>query len=222
MTREDFQPRRDGFFEHEANWGEVTVGTIIAQRDSRTKTWEVIGMAHGTGQIPDASTPFIRIRCREDGTELTLQPRHKAATCVVLTNDPLDEETIPGPGPTDTDAVMAIVTGLGGTLLAERDHESGIVTCPDYVHDTHLVDTEPEPIRRGLIDHLRFAHAMPTDDDVDLAELMRRHHDAHDPSHPAFQISGFPHQHLPIEDSRRDWVLRRKVQQIYRMPQEAT
>jgi len=214
-TAEDFKPRRDGYFEHDATWGEVTVGTLIAQRDKRTDAvWEVIATAHGADQIPFGQTLWMRIRNVTTGEEHTLPPRSKNGTCVVLTKSPLDTETAPPSEPTDTDAIALLVDQLGATLLASRDEETGIITCPDYVWKTHLEKGEPTPFRRGLIEHMRFAHAMSVDDTLEYENAIILHGQAHRPEWPNIGKGGFVHVHAPEEDITKDFVRNRRAKGI--------
>jgi hypothetical protein len=214
-TSEDFKPRRDGFFEHDATWGEVTVGTLLAQRDKRTNAvWEVIATSHGAGQIEFGNTLWMRLRNVETGQEVTLPPKSKNGTCVVLTTSPLDTETAPPTDPVDTEAIMLIVEELGATLLASRDNETGQIACPDYVWESHLDKDEQQPIRRGLIEHMRFAHAMSVDDDLSYGDALILHGQAHRPDWPNIGKGGFSHVHLPEEDVTHDWVRNRKAQGV--------
>lgn len=211
-TDEDFKPRRDGYFEHEATWGEVTVGTLLAQRDTRKAVWEVIATAHGNEPIPFGNTLWMRIRNVSTGEELTMAPRSKLGTCVVLTRSPLDTETAPATDPTDAEAVMLLVEKLGATLLASRDEETGQIACPDYTYDSHLEREDGRPaILRGLIEHMRFAHAMSVDDTLDIASALTFHGQAHDPRWPNIGKGGFSHVHLPEVNITDDWVRNRRA-----------
>lgn len=222
-TPEDFKPRRDGYFEHQARWGEVTVGTLLAQRDSRMGVWEVIGTAHGTGQIKMGDTLWLRIRNVKTGVEHSLAPRSKVGTCVILTNSPLDTVTAPPTEPTDTQAILSIIEGLGATLLADRDNETGMIACPDYVWEGHIDDGQPSPLTRGLLEHMRFAHSMQVGDDYDYESAIRLHGEAHKPT-SAVGKGGFTHIHLPEEDILNDWVVNRRAPgiKVYATPQEAS
>jgi hypothetical protein len=214
-TIEDFKPRRDGLFEHEGTWAEVSVGTLLAQRDSRKGVWEVVATSHGTGQIEYGKTLWMRVRNVSTGEEHTLPPHTKTGTVVILTKSPLDTEPIPHTEPTDTEAIMLLVDQLGATLLASRDEETGQIACPDYVWKTHLEKGEPHPFRRGLIDHMRFAHAMSADDDLSYENAIILHGQAHRPEWPNIGKGGFVHIHLPEEDVQNDWVRNRKARGIH-------
>lgn len=215
-TSEDFKPRRDGYFEHEATWGEVTVGTLLAQRDKRTDAvWEVIATAHGAEPIPFGNTLWMRVRNVSTGVEHTMPPRSKNGTCIVLTKSPLDTETAPATDPSDADAIMLLVEQLGATLLASRDEETGQIACPDYTYESHLENESGRPaILKGLIEHMRFAHAMSVDDTLDIASAITLHGQAHNPQWPNIGKGGFSHVHLPEEDVTKDWVRNRKAQGI--------
>lgn len=220
-TRDDFKPRRDGYFEHEGTWREVTVGTVIAQRDSRTKTWLVIDTANGPHPIPFNKSLFLRVRCQETGEEYTIPPATLDGTVVILTKDPATEEPIPRTPASDTEAVWLLIEKLDATFLAERHHESGEIHCPDYTYDSHLHDGLEQPIRRGLIEHMRFAHEMSVDGDLDLASAISLHGQAHSTSWPNIGKGGFAHRHMPEEDITKDFVLNRRIKPlpIYKTPE---
>lgn len=211
-TSEDFKPRRDGYFEHGATWGEVTVGTLLAQRDTRKAVWEVIATAHGTEPIPFGQTLWMRLRNVSTGEEITLPPKSKNGTCVVLTTSPLDTETAPPTPPGDAEAIMLLVEKLGATLLASRDEETGQVACPDYTYESHLTNEAGRPaILRGLIEHMRFAHAMSVDDTLAIESAITLHGQAHNPQWPNIGKGGFSHVHLPEEDITKDFVRNRNA-----------
>lgn len=195
-TGDDFAPRRDGWYEHKGTWGEVTVGTVIADANSRTRRWEIIDTSHGTGQIEPMKTLWMRAREQTTGEEFTSPPRIKTGKVIILTQDPADTETPDYTPPSDTDAVWALVEGLGATLMASIDTETGEVTCPDYINDSHLSDDEAQPIKRGLLEHMRVAHGHNHfDTDDSLASLITLHAQMHGPD--AVVGAGFPHRHVP-------------------------
>lgn len=214
-TPEDFKPRRDGWFEHVAYWYEVTVGTVLAQRDTRTQAWEVIATSHGTQPIPFNSTLWLRLRNTKSGDEVTLPPRGKYGTCVILNHDPLDVTIAPPSEPTDAEAVVALVETLGATHLATKDAETGIVWCPDYVWNSHLDKSEHHPLTRGLLEHLAFAHNIVPGAEVDTedyATVLTLHGEQH---RSTGNSAAFPHVHLPDEDTVHDWVVNRRAPNIF-------
>ena len=195
-TSDEFEPRRDGWFEHRGVWGEVVVGTVIGSR-KRTERWEVIDVAHGK-QVEFGHTLWMRCREQTTGAEFTAPPKLKTQTVTILTQDPADRETGPVVEPTDSEAIMVLVEKLGATLLATKDNITGEVTCPDYASGrTHLDQAEPQAISRGEIEHLRLAHALSVNDDISLVDLATLHGQAHNPKWPNIGKGGFPHRHVP-------------------------
>jgi len=194
-TGDDFAPRRDGWFEHAGTWGEVTVGTVIAAPNSRTQRWEIIATSHGTTQIPFMKTLWMRAREQTTGAEFTSPPRTKTSKVIILTRDPADTTTPAYVAPSDTDAVWAVVEGLGATLLATRDSATDEITCPDYIVESHL-ETDEKPLTRGLIEHMRLAHGATVDDSLDYHAAISLHGPMHDADNPSGK-GGFPHRHVP-------------------------
>lgn len=192
-TDDDFKPRRDGWFEHKGTWGEVTVGTVIADANSRTKRWEIIATSHGTGQIPPMKTLWMRAREQTSGEEFTSPPRTKTSKVIILTRDPADTTTPDYTPPSDTEAIWALVTELGATLMATRDEATGEITCPDYTYESHL--DGDGAISRGLIEHMRVAHKADVEP-ANLATLITKHAQMHDLAN-ASAFAGFPHRHVP-------------------------
>lgn len=194
----DVPPRRDGWHEHEGTWGEVTVGTVIANAQRRTERWEIIEQAMGT-PVPFLKTLWMRAREQTTGAEFTSPPRTKTAKVIILTQDPADTRTAPGAPPADADAIMLLVEELGATLLATRDETTGEITCPDYINDSHLDgDGQGAPVFRGLIEHMRIAHNWAEQADapaLDLAAAITLHGALHSSGEPA--PGGFPHRHVP-------------------------
>lgn len=197
-TGDDFKARRDGWYEHKGTWGEVVVGTVLADHNSRTRRWEVVATSHGTAPIPPMKTLWMRAREMTTGEEFTIEPRTKTARVIILTDSPADTSTGPYVGPTDTEAVWALVEGLGATLMASIDAATGEVTCPDYISDSHLPDDVERPVFRGLIEHMRIAHNWAEQADaeaLDLAGAITLHAELHHlQNHPG---GGFPHRHVP-------------------------
>lgn len=195
-TGDDFSPRRDGWYEHKGTWDEVTVGTVIADANSRTKRWEIIAQSHGTGQIEPMKTLWMRAREQTTGEEFTSPPRTKTAKVTILTRDPADTKTAEPTPPTDTEAVWALVEGLGATLMASIDDATGEVTCPDYTYESHI-ESDGLNIKPGLLEHMRVAHGHDHfDHDDDLASLISLHARMHHNENPLSQ-GGFPHRHVP-------------------------
>lgn len=189
----DVQPRRDGWHEHEGKWGEVVVGTVIANAQRRTERWEIFEQAMAT-PVPFMRTLWMRAREQGTGAEFTVSPRSKDGKVIILTRDPADTKTGPITPPSDADAIMLLVEELGATLLATRDETTGEITCPDYTYDSHL--DGDQAIRRGLIEHMRMAHGMAADDDLSLVDAITLHGTAHDPNSGVTK-GGFPHRHVP-------------------------
>lgn len=214
-TPEDFKPRRDGWFEHTAFWYEVAVGTVLAQRDTRTQAWEVIATAHGTEPIPFNSTLWLRLKNTKSGDEVTIPPRNKYGTCVILNHDPLDVSLETPVVPTDAEAVATLVETLGASHLATKDDASGIVWCPDYVWNSHIDKAEPKPLTRGLLEHLAFAHNLIPGAEVDTedyATVLTLHGEQH---RRTGNMAAFAHAHLPDEDTTKDWVVNRRAPDIH-------
>lgn len=197
-TSEDFEPRRDGWFEHRGIWDEVVVGTILADpKGARSKRWEVIGMGHGQ-QVEHGHTLWMRIREATTGEEHSIPPRLKVNPVTILTQDPRDIHTGERPEPDDTAAIMLLVKELGATHLATRDEATGEITCPDYSSGhNHLDEIGNRALARGEIEHMRFAHGMSINDDIPVADRITLHAQAHNPKWPNIGKAGFPHRHVP-------------------------
>lgn len=200
-TSDDFEPRRDGWFEHAGTWGEVSVGTVIAT-PKRSQRWEITEQAHGT-QVEFGHTLWMRAREQTTGEEFTVQPRSKNSKVIILTQDPADTQTAPPTPASDSDALVLLVEKLGATHLATRDEVTGEITCPDYASGR----THKDKISGGMADemeHMRFAHgidtsaleALPFDEHIRAVTTL--HGRAHDPNHQAeINKGGFPHRHVP-------------------------
>ena len=189
----DVPPRRDGWHEHDGKWGEVVVGTVIANAQRRTERWEIVDQAMAT-PVPFAKTLWMRAREQTTGAEFTVRPRAKDGKVIILTQDPADTKTGERTPPSDADAIMLLVTELGATLLATRDETTGEITCPDYIDESHLEGAQAT--RRGLIEHMRVAHGMKADDDLSLVDAITLHGTAHD-LNSGVTKGGFPHRHVP-------------------------
>lgn len=194
-TGDDFEPRRDGWYEHRANWGDVGIGTVIGHRESRSKSWEVLDIAQGT-HAQYGYTNWFRVR-DSDGFIHTLEPRPRSHPVLILTRDPADVVVEESNEPTDAEAIMTLVRELGAEVLATHDTATGEVTCPDYISRTHIPGYGEKKISRGLIEHLRVAHGHPVDDEIELLTLIEVHGQAHDPRWPNIGKGGFPHRHVP-------------------------
>ena len=196
-TSDDFEPRRDGWYEHNGTWGEVTVGTVIADVQFRSKRWEIIEQAHGQ-QVQYGYTLWMRAREMSTGEEFTVKPRVKVSKLVILSQDPADTTTPERTPPSDSDAILLLVEKLGATHLASRDDKTGEIVCPDYTYDSHLPD-KISPIRLGLIEHMRHAHDIAAPDNMALLEAINTHARGH-LLESGTGKGGFPHRHVP-EDS---------------------
>lgn len=198
-TSDEFAPRRDGWYEHDGTWDEVTVGTVLADpAGSRTKRWEVVATAMGQGQVEYGRTLWMRIREQISGEEHTLSPRFKSLKVVILTQDPRDTATPEPIPPEDIEAIQLLVRELGAEVMATRDERTGEITCPDYdgTFDHHL-ERGPGQHHKAYVEHLRFAHGLPVDDDIDVAEAITLHGRSHSSKHPDIGKGGFPHRHVP-------------------------
>lgn len=195
-TNEDFAPRRDGWFEHRGVWGEVVVGTVLANRESRSQRWEVIDTSHGE-QVEYGYTLWMRIREQTSGDEHTVPPRLKTAPVNILTLDPCDVYTGEPTAPSDSEAIERVVRELGATILARRDEVTGEIVCPNYnIGENHLPGGQAD-LRRGEIEHLDFAHGMKVPPDSTPEERTVLHAQAHSPKFPNVGKGGFPHRHVP-------------------------
>lgn len=195
-TSDDFEPRRDGWFEHKATWEEVVVGTVLADPNFRSKRWEVIDTAM-VGHVEYGKTLYFRVREQTSGEEYTIPPRQKVTGITVLTRDPSDTKTGEPTPPSDADAIMLLVKELGAEVMATRDNVTGEITCPDYTYRSHIPGYGDRQISRGLIEHIRFAHQHPVDDDISLEALVTLHGQCHNPKWPNIGKGGFPHRHVP-------------------------
>ena len=201
-TSEDFQPRRDGWFEHQGTWEEVVVGTVIANRQRRSERWEIIDQAL-TAPIEYGHTLWMRAREQTSGEEFTVRPRPKTSKVVILTRDPADTSTGERALPSDAEAVRLLVESLGATALASRDNETGEILCPDY-DAGHLAPGQSSGGMRAQMEHMRFAHGIDTTDlealpfDERLRQVVTLHGRAHNAQHQAaINKGGFPHRHVP-------------------------
>lgn len=195
QTSDDFEPRRDGWFEHEGAWDEVTVGTVIGTR-KRSERWEIIAQGHGQ-QVQYGHTLWMRAREQTTGAEFSVEPRLKTSKVTILTQDPRDRKTAPPTEPSDTEAIQLLIRELGAVHLATRDETTGEITCPDYVYSSHIPGIGDRQIGRGLTEHMRFAHGMEVEDNLDIATLTTLHGQAHNPKWPNIGKGGFPHRHVP-------------------------
>lgn len=199
-TSDDSLPRRDGWFEHRGTWEEVTVGTVLADPGgSRSKRWTVTEVSMGAPphHIQYGYTLWMRIREATTGEMHTIAPRPKPNLVTILTQDPADRRTADPTAPSDADAIALLISELGAEHLATRDDTTGEITCPDYVVHSHIPGHGEKQISRGLIEHLRFAHAMSVDDEINLVTLFETHGHAHNPAWPNIGKGGFVHRHVP-------------------------
>lgn len=192
MTADDFAPRRDGWFEHKGKWEEVSLGTVIAGR-KRSERWEIVEQAHGA-QVEYGHTLWMRAREQTTGLEFTVKPRAKTSTVTILTKDPRDTKTAPPTEPSDTEAIQLLIRELGAVHLATKDEVTGEITCPNYEAGHSYGDNR---YGREQIEHLRFAHGLSVDDDMDVAARTTLHGQAHNPKWPNIGKGGFPHRHVP-------------------------
>lgn len=187
-TSDDFEPRRDGWFEHRAAWGEVVVGTVIAS-SKRSERWEITEVAHGA-QVEPGHTLWMRAREQSTGAECTVKPRMKNSLLTILTQDPADTITGDPTAPSDTEAILLLVEELGAEVMATRDHVTGEVTCPNFEAGYILPGN-------SFINHLQFAHGMAVNHDLSNKDVVTLHGQSHDPRWPNIGKGGFPHRHVP-------------------------
>ncbi len=192
VTAEDFQPRRDGWFEHKGKWQEVSLGTVIAGR-KRSERWEIVEQAHGA-QVEYGHTLWMRAREQTTGAEFTVRPRQKNSAVTILTQSPADTKTAPPTEPSDTEAIQLLIRELGAVHLATKDEITGEITCPDYASGRSYGDNS---YGREEIEHMRFAHGLQVDDDMSVVEWITLHGRAHNPKYPDIGKGGFPHRHVP-------------------------
>lgn len=192
MTSDDFAPRRDGWFEHVGKWEEVTLGTVIAS-GKRSERWEIVEQAHGA-QVEYGHTLWMRAREQTTGAEFTVRPRTKTSKVTILTQDPRDTKTAPPTEPSDAEAIQLLIRELGAVHLATKDEVTGEITCPDYASGHSYGDNR---YGREEIEHLRFAHGLSVDDNMDVAARTTLHGQAHNPKWPNIGKGGFPHRHVP-------------------------
>jgi hypothetical protein len=197
-TSDDFEPRRDGWYEHKGIWDEVTVGTVIGTK-KRSEAFEVIATAHGPG-IPFGHTLWFKVKNLVSGKETPISPKWRQDPVTILTRDPRDTRTPDRTHPVDAEAVMLLIQELGAETLASWDAKTGVVTCPDYVYKSHLEGDGKR--RRGLREHLEFAHGIETPIELDDAwEDLRRLDAIHAEAHKnPVAGRGFPHRHVPDLD----------------------
>lgn len=136
-------------------------------------------------------TPWFRAREMTTGAEYTMPPRATNTKVVILTRSPTDTWAGQHKPPTDVEAIMAVVESLGATILATRDDKTGEVTCPDYVYDTH----PGTRLIEGFAEHLRVAHGLQVDDNIEPGDAYRLHAQAHSRNHPNIGKGGFVHRH---------------------------
>lgn len=202
VTADDFVPRRDGWFEHAGTWGEVTVGTVIANPERRSERWEVIAVANGA-QTEYGHTLWMRMREQTTGAEHSARPKPKTAGVKILTQSPLDTRTAPVTPASDAGAVALLVEKLGASHLATIDNATGEITCPDYAAGASHNPREAYSMQRDEIEHLRLAHGMDTSaleamsPGDQIVAIATAHGQAHNPKHPEVGKGGFPHRHVP-------------------------
>lgn len=194
-TSDKFEPRRDGWFQHEGTWEEVTIGTVIESRADPRQRWEVIDTSMPS-QVQHARTLLMRIREQTTGEEHTIQPRLKTNSVTILTQDPGDTQTAPPTPPTNAEAMALLAKELGAEAMATFDHDTGEVVCPDYIN-AHHKGSDGSLLLPALIEHMRLAHAMSVGDDLTLAPAITLHGQAHNPKWPHIGKGGFSHRHIP-------------------------
>ena len=202
-TPDDVRPRRDGWFEHAATWGEVTVGTILADpAGGRTLVYEVIEARQGD-PIEHNATLWHLVREVNSGEQFPIPPRFKDSPVVILTDSPATEEPMPYVLPADAEAVRLLVAELGATHLAAYDAATGETTCPNY-DAGHVHEGGVRRDSAALLEHMRFAHGIDTTELEALeghdrtVAVTTLHGRAHDQRFRAdINRGGFPHRHVP-------------------------
>lgn len=201
-TEDSFEPRADGLFPHRGIWDEVTVGTLLAA-PRKNEVYQVIATKHPP-QVEYGKTLWFRIRNLATGEEMSIPPRRFNETVVILTQTPLGGPTAPPTRPEDTDAIMAVVEGLGASMLATIDNVTGEVTCPDYIMTSHIPGLGNMRNSRGLLEHLQIAHGF--DPNVlrptwTYAEIFKTHNGFHNSRREEYGGGLFPHRHVPEDRS---------------------
>ena len=201
-TTDDFEPRRDGWFEHKGTWEEVTVGTVIASQ-KRSERWEIVEQRMGDQPIEFGHTLWMRAREQTTGAEFTVRPRNKTSKVTILTQSPLDTTTPDRTPPSDAEAIALLVEELGATILASRDEATGEIWCPDYASGATHPGGSPGGCRDEM-EHLRIAHGIDTKPyeempfDERIVAVTTVHGRAHNPKYAAtYNHGGFPHRHGP-------------------------
>lgn len=199
-TSDDFKPRQDGWYEHRGVWEEVKVGTVIGTPNSRTDAWECIASAH-PAQVEYGKTLWLRFRNLSSGDEYSAPPRHMHLPVTILTRDPADHapapcvpsyvEPEPQTPPTDQEAILAVIEGLGASHLATVDNITGQITCPEF-----------PPSLAALIEHLEIAHGQKGLPNWGVDEYTLLHSRAHSEKYPDIGKGGFPHRHAPEDHTQ--------------------
>lgn len=200
-SKPDAPPRRDGWLERKGTIGEITVGSLIAGHN-RTDVWEVIDM-RTPEQYEFGHTAWMLLKNHKTGEQMAVPPRNKTYECTFLMRS--DEEVLPPHQPPSDfdDQVKLLEDVLGATLLAEIDHATGEITCPDYDGSFRTMSGEKAPRGREFFDHLRIMHgmdisgleALPLEEQA--AAKTTAHGRAHNPEHPHIGKGGVPHRHVP-------------------------
>lgn len=193
MKPSDKLHKKTDLWEHRAQWGEVVVGAIVIGMDN--KPYRIIDTRHGEG-IPSGFTLWFRAEPVAGGDPIVVKPRPREMPVTVLDPDPNARKVGVYTPPSDTEAVMALVEGLGAEWMATHDSKSGEVTCPEY-NSGHHASKDPKVWHYSgeLRLHLEFAHGVEkaTVDQL-LQDDLYTYHARH---HNDLVKGGFPHRHVP-------------------------
>jgi hypothetical protein len=191
------QFKKTGLWMHTAQWGEVVVGAL--QGGAAGGADRVIDTSHGSG-IPHGHTLWFRAEPVKGGEPVAIAPRPREQPVIVLDEHPDNTKVGVYTPPTDTQAVLNIIEGLGATWMATHETASGEVTCPHYDAGIEAGDNpEYAWVSLGLRKHLEFAHAvLPADHERFIGADL---HAFHENLHNTLKGEGFPHRHVPEDNT---------------------
>lgn len=193
-------PRRDKWLERPGTWAEVTIGSLLAGH-KRTDVWEVVDSAHGQ-QVEYGHTLWFKMVNQTTGEIYPCPPKLLTGSVTFLMADDA-EEPPPRTPASDAEKIALLVSELGASLIAERNHETGEITCPDY-DGTFGRMTEDWKYGKEYLSHLEICHGMDVsgiraiEDPLERTkEMATIHGRAHLDSYPHIGKGGFPHRHIP-------------------------
>lgn len=185
--------KKTDLWEHRAQWGEVVVGAIVIGADG--KPYRIIDTRHGEG-IPSGFTLWFRAEPVAGGDPVVVPPKPREMPVTVLDPDPGAKKVGVYTPPSDSEAVMTLVEGLGAAWMATHDSVSGEVTCPEYNLGYHAAPGG-HLFGKELRQHLEFAHGVDqeTIDKLPGEDAFTFHSHCHND----LVKGGFPHRHIPDE-----------------------